>query len=105
VLARTPALRSYAETAIDEGAAARAGYDGRKSRNGMAMDQITLAAAQLRAGARDEGLRAAHQILDEADSLHSAPIRTLLADLSDAAAPYARHHDAADLRARIATPA
>ena len=100
-LARTPQLRGHAETAVGAAETARASYDGQVSRN--ALDQISLATAQLLDGARDEGLRAGHHAVEQVAALHSARTFTMLARLADAAHRYyANAPDAIDLRHRIA---
>ncbi len=100
-LARSREHRRYAETAVEHAEAAMAAYDGRKSRTGVVLNRISLATGQLRTGARDEGLRTAHEAVDQAAALRSARAHAQLADLSDAAGTYAGHPDADDLRHRV----
>ena len=103
-LARTPALRRHAETGVKEAGTALAAYDGRRRAvTGHVLDRLSLATGLLRAGARDEGIAAANDILDKATALHSTRARTALTDISDTARAYAGNHDADDLRAHIAT--
>ena len=101
-LARTPTLRRYAETAIQDSETAIATYDERRGKTGHVLDLICLATGLLRIGARDAGLTAAKDALDQTDTLPSTKARRLLPDIATAARPYAGHPDADDLRARIA---
>jgi transcriptional regulator with XRE-family HTH domain len=104
-LSRYPEHSRYAETAAEQGQAALAAYDGNRSWHGVVLDRVALAAAQLRAGARDEGLATAHRAIDEVATLRSRRARDGLADIADAAGGYPDHRDAKDLRARLATVA
>jgi transcriptional regulator with XRE-family HTH domain len=103
-LSRTPALRRYAGNAVEEAASATAAYDGWRSRTvtGHVMDRLVLATGLLRAGVPDEGVTAANEVLDAAAALASSRVSVLLADISDAAAPYAGNTGAEDLRSHIA---
>ena len=102
-LARTPAFRGCAQTAVENAGTAIAAYDGQRSWTGHAFDRMYLASAQLRAGGRDEGLATANDLLDQAAATLSSPrSRTRLTGLADAAHLYTGHSDADDLRSRIA---
>jgi hypothetical protein len=101
-LARTPALRRYAEAAVEDAETAIAAYDGRRTWTGHLLDQMSLAAGLLRGGERDGGVRAANGVLDQASALRSYQITTHLADISAAARAYAGHPDSDDLRSHIA---
>ena len=102
-LARIPTLRSHAETAVEAAETALARFDAQASRTSVAVNQISLATSQLLAGARDEGLQAGYQAVEQAAALHSARLCRLLADLADVAHRYySNDPNAADLRHRIA---
>jgi len=99
--------RRYAETAVEHAEASLAASEGNQNWRGVVLVRVSFAAAQLRAGARDEGLRTAHEVVAQAGALRSARARTRLTHVADAASAYAGHGDADDLRARVAalTPA
>jgi transcriptional regulator with XRE-family HTH domain len=102
-LARTPAYRRYAQTAVEDAETAIAAYDGQRHRTGHVVDRISIATGLLRAGERDTGIAAANTALEQATALRSSTqVRTLLSDISAAAHHYAGHPDADDLRAHIA---
>jgi len=101
-LSRRPEHRRYAETAVEMGQAALAASGGNRAWTGVVIDRVGLAAALLRAGARDEGLATAHRAIDEAAALCSNRARDGLADVADAAGDYPGHGDAEDLRAKLA---
>jgi transcriptional regulator with XRE-family HTH domain len=101
-LARTPTLRRYAETGVEETQTAVAAYDGRRPVTGHVLDRLSLAAGLLYTGVLDDGAYVANDILDKAAEIRSTRVRTLLSDISDAAQTYAGNPDADDLRAHIA---
>jgi hypothetical protein len=111
-LARTPALRSHAETAV--GLAETALASGQVGRNAgrpalwpagwVALNQISLATSHLLDGAREEGLQTGHHAVEQAAALHSARTFTMLTRLADVAHRYySNDPDAVDLQRRIAT--
>jgi transcriptional regulator with XRE-family HTH domain len=103
-LARTPMLRSHAETAVGSAETALARYDGTACLSAVVMNQISLATSQLLDGDRDEGLQTGHHAVEQAATLHSARTFTMLTRLADVAHRYLRNDpDAVDLRRRIAT--
>jgi len=102
-LARTPTLRRYAETAIEDAETALTPDDGRRALTSDVLARISLATGLLRSGARDAGVAAANDILDKAATLRSTRARARLTDISDAARPYTGNPDADDLRSHIAT--
>jgi transcriptional regulator with XRE-family HTH domain len=104
-LSRHPEHRRYAEVAAEQGEAALAGSDGGRYWYEVVLDRVALAAAQLRAGAREEGLTNAQRAIDEVATLRSRRAQDGLADIADAAGGYPDHRDAKDLRARLATVA
>ena len=101
-LARTPAYRRHAETAVADAETALAAYDGRRPWTSVVLARMSLATGQLRVGARDDGLATANSVLEQAVALQSTKALARLADISDATQPYAGHDDADDLRAHIA---
>jgi hypothetical protein len=101
-LARTPAFRRYAGTAVDDAERAIAAYDGQRSRTGHVLDMLSLATGLLRCGDRDAGLTAANEALDQIETLHSSEARRRLPDISAAARAYAGHCDADEVCAHIA---
>ena len=103
VLSRHPEHRRYAESAAELGQTGLAGPDGSRGWEGIVQDRISLAAALLRSGARDEGLATAHRAIDEVGALRSRRPREALTDVADAADGYPCHRDAEELRIRIAT--
>jgi transcriptional regulator with XRE-family HTH domain len=100
-LGRHAEHRRYAEVAIGHAYTALAAYDP-TSRRRIVLDRIALASAQLRSGARDDGLRTARSVLTETETLRSTRALARLTDIADAARPHAGHSDADDLRTRIA---
>jgi hypothetical protein len=100
-LARHPEHRGYAETAVESGAEAFAGSEDR-AWIAVVINRVALAAALLRAGARDEGLATAHRAIDEVTALRSRRATACLTDIADAAGEHPGHRGAEDLRARLA---
>jgi transcriptional regulator with XRE-family HTH domain len=100
-LARTPAFRRYAETAIQDAETAIASAD-LSSLTADLMTRISLSTGLLRVGEWDAGVTTANQLLDQAGALASNRIRAQLADISTAARAHAGHPNADDLRAHIA---
>ena len=101
-LSRHPEHRRYAETAAESGASAFAGSDADRAWIAVVINRVALAAALLRAGARDQGLATAHRAIDEVVALRSRRASDCLTDIADAAGDYPGHGDAEDLRAKLA---
>ena len=106
-LARSTEDRTYAETAVEHAERSLAVSEENRNWRGVVLVRVSLATGQLRAGARDEGLRTAHEAVAQAGALRSVRARTRLTDVAEAAGAYAGHPDADDLRSLVAalTPA
>jgi hypothetical protein len=100
-LSRHPEHSGYAETAVAIEPAACLDNPTHSYRSAV-LTQVMLAAAQLRAGCRDEGLATSHHVLDKVATLHSARARARLSAIVDATARYPAQRDITDLRTELA---